>query len=92
MYLLNLLISFLICIFFVPSAIAWEGQDLDSGHSIEIEQGNLVREGEKIEVYDPIDGTHSSIDISNIDSFGSNVTIEGTDEDTGDLRTFEMQD
>ncbi len=35
---------------FIPNAYAWDGYE-DNGHSVEIEQGNLVREDEDIEVY-----------------------------------------
>ena len=38
----------------VPSSVAmgWDGYDLETGTFVEIERGNLVREGREIEVHE----------------------------------------
>ncbi|MGV8948976.1 MAG: DUF5334 family protein [Candidatus Paracaedibacter sp.] len=88
----NVLISLLLCIFLISRIVAWTGQEMGSGNSVEIEPGNFVREGENIEFYDSSDGDTRSLDILSIDRLGNTVTIEGIDSETGDVRTFEMID
>ena len=39
-------------LFFPSLAAAWDGYDYESGSYVEIEKGNLVRDGEEIEYYD----------------------------------------
>ena len=44
---------FILCflVLCLPSlSLAWEGYDWESGSYVEIEDGNLVREGEEIEI------------------------------------------
>ncbi len=55
----------ILLVFWGFPVMAWDGYDYSNGAYIEIEQGNLVREGEDIEIYDY---------------------------DTGEYRTFEMED
>ena len=68
---------------------AWSGCDQDSGTSIEIEKGNLVRDGETIDFYEYGKG-YGTLDIDSVEKSGSHVEIEGTDNETGEIRTFEM--
>lgn len=68
---------------------AWDGYDYDSSTYIEIEKGNLVREGLEIEFYDYSKG-YSTGTIESISRSGSSVEIEVTDEQTGESRIFEM--
>lgn len=73
----------------LSSVFAWEGRDTTTGASVEIGSGNLVREGETIEVYD---GEYKSMDISTMRRFGGSVEIQGTDSETGEERVLEMDD
>lgn len=79
----------ILSLLFIPNAYAWDGYD-DNGHSIEIEQGNLVREGEDIEVYDYDDGEYKDITVESITSYGDSVEIEAYDNDSGEYVTYEM--
>lgn len=73
----------------VSKSEAWNGYDWDNGTYVEIEKGNLMREGETIDFYD-YDTGYGSLDIDSIERSGSHVEIEGTDNETGETRTFEM--
>lgn len=73
-------------------SFAWDGYDSDSGNSIQIEQGNLVRPGETIEFYDGAEGEYRSGDVESINRYGSSVEVEVYDQEAGEYRTFEMED
>jgi hypothetical protein len=73
-------------------ANAWDGYDSDAGADVEIEQGNLVREGQTIEFYDYSSGEYRSADVESIDRYGGSVEVEVYDHDSGEYRTFEMED
>ena len=70
-------------------ANAWDGTNTNTGASVEIEQGQLVRSGETIDVYDSNEG-YKSYDIDNVTRYGSTVEIEATDSATGESTTLEM--
>mgnify|MGYP003624273991 CR=1 FL=1 len=74
----------------LPS-FAWEGYDHEKGVTVEIEKGNLVREGREIEVYDSEAG-YRTFEVDSIERYGSSVEIEVTDTETGETRTLEMED
>lgn len=74
------------------SALAWDGIDSDAGGAIEIEKGNLVRQGETIDFYDHDSGEYRSADVESISRYGSTVEVEVYDNDAGEYRTFEMDD
>lgn len=69
---------------------AWEGYDHEHSASVEIEKGNLVREGREIEVYDSEAG-YRTFEVQSIERYGSSVEIEVTDTESGETRTFEME-
>lgn len=79
----------LLSLFFIPNVYAWDGYD-NNGHSIEIEKGNLVREGEDIEIYDYDAGEYKDVTVENISSYGNTVEIEAYDYDSGEYVTYEM--
>lgn len=83
-------IVLLIVLFTFPS-FAWDGYDYEKGTFIEIEKDNLVREGETIEIYDFDDG-YKEVEVESIDRYGNTVEVEVYDYDTGEFRTFEMDD
>ena len=74
------------------SALAWDGADSNTGGAIEIEKGNLVRQGETIDFYDHDSGEYRSADVESISRYGSTVEVEVYDNDAGEYRTFEMDD
>lgn len=74
------------------SAIAWDGYDWETGTDVEIGQGNLVREGESIEVYDWGTGQYHDVEVDRIESTYRGAEVEVYDYTTGTYRTFEMED
>ncbi|MEZ1840312.1 DUF5334 family protein [Pseudomonas putida] len=74
------------------AASAWSGSDASTAGSIEIESGNLVRQGETIEFYDSDSGDYRSADVESINSYGGTTEVEVYDHDAGEYRTFEMDD
>jgi hypothetical protein len=76
----------------LSSASAWDGTDTESGASVEIEGGNLVREGNEIQVYDHEAGEYRDVTVESIERSGSSVEVEVYDSDAGEYRTLEMED
>lgn len=70
---------------------AWEGYDYTSRSSIEIESGNLVREGLIIEFYDSADGNYHTGKVIFLDEDfnGASLTIE--DYNQKKTRIFKMR-
>lgn len=87
----TLILSFAAVIIMSSSVFAWDGYDYQKGNYIEIDKGNLVREGETIEIYDYNDGTYKDVDIESVNGSGSSVEIEVYDRQSGEYRTFEME-
>ncbi|MGH8381769.1 DUF5334 family protein [Pseudomonas sp.] len=77
---------------FATSAVAWTGSDSDTAGTIEIESGNLVRQGETIDFYDSDSGDYRSADVESVNSDGGTTEVEVYDHDAGEYRTFEMDD
>lgn len=71
---------------------AWDGYDYGTGDSVEIQSGNLVREGNDIEIYDHSTGEYHDVEVQDINRYGSTVEVEVYDYDTGEYRTLEMDD
>lgn len=72
--------------------MAWDGYDYSNGTYVEIDKGNLVREGEDIEIYDYNAGEYRNVEVQNIDRYGSLIEVEIYDYDSGEYRTLEMDD
>jgi hypothetical protein len=70
-------------------AVAWDGTNTNTGSSVEIDRGQLVRSGETIEVYDSSEGS-KTYDVDSINRSGGTVEIEATDTATGESTTLEM--
>lgn len=85
-------IIFLFCFFLPISSFAWDGYDYETGDYIEIGKGNLVRTGREIEIYDYSDGSYKDVEVESIQRNGRTVEIEVYDNDSGEYRTFEMED
>jgi len=91
MKLLKLLIGSLVFCFMVSgNAFAWDGYDYESGSYVEIDDGNLVREGNDIEVYDYSTGDYIDVEVESITGNGSGTEVEVYDYNTGEYRTFDM--
>lgn len=73
------------------NAFAWDGYDYDKGTYIEIDKGNLVRQGNDIEYYDYDKGEYRTGEVQSIERSGSSVEVEVLDSETGETRTFEME-
>lgn len=71
---------------------AWDGYDYDKGNFVEIEKGNLVRRGRTIEIFDYDDGQYKDVEVESIQRVPGGVEIEVSDPETGESRTFEMED
>ena len=71
------------------NAMAWSGYDYENGTYVEIEKGNLVRQGRDIEIYDYRSG-YREVEVESIRRSGSRVEIEVKDQETGEMRTLEM--
>lgn len=84
---LYILISLLIPPF--NSAYAWEGYDSDTNSYITIGEGNLVKEGEIIQIYNHRTGSTESVFISNF--LDDNMFVV-YDSDNDTYRTFTMMD
>jgi hypothetical protein len=67
-------------------AQAWSGFDYDAGNFIEIEEGNLVRDGETIEYFDYENAEYRSAPVMSVDS--DEVVVY--DQESGEYRTFNM--
>jgi len=68
------------------NVLAWDGVDTWTGEPIEIEEGNLVRWREDIEVYHPADGYHHQEEVQEI----SDGELETYDYTTGEFHYYEM--
>ena len=86
----TLLIALALCI--AAPASAWDGTDTDTGGSVEIEKGNLVRTGRDIQIYDDEAGEYRDVQVENMTTTGSGVEIEVYDYDSGEYRILEMED
>lgn len=75
----------------VAPASAWEGADTETGGSVEIETGNLVRSGSDIEIYDADAGEYRDVTVESVTRSGSTVEVEVYDSESGEYRTFEME-
>lgn len=89
MRLRNIITGLAAVVFNMP-AVAWDGQDVDSGTDVEIDSGNLVREGEDIEIYDHDAGEYRNVTVESVTTSGFGAEVEVYDADSGEYRTFEM--
>lgn len=85
-------ITLVICTLWSTGALAWDGWDYEAGSAVEIDKGNLVRDGETIEYFDYDSGSYRSGTVQEIDRTGSSVDVDIIDDETGESRTFEMDD
>ncbi|OIR25694.1 DUF5334 family protein [Bathymodiolus thermophilus thioautotrophic gill symbiont] len=72
------------------SVSAWDGYDHNTGNYVEIDKGNLVRQGNEIKYYDYETGEYKYGCVESVNSYGSSVEVEIYDYNTGECCTFEM--
>ena len=84
--------SLTLMLLFPLSVLAWDGYDYEKGTSVEIDSGNYVRPGADIEVYDYDKGEYIEVEVQSIQRYGSSVEVEVYDYETGEYRTFEMDE
>jgi hypothetical protein len=74
-----------------PLAVsAWSGHDSDKGTYVEIDEGNLVRAGQDIEIYDSNSGEYKSVEVQSITGNGTGVQVEIYESSTDEYRTLDM--
>ena len=89
---INLIVALIIAILLLPAHIyAWDGYDFDSEDYIEFPDRESVIPGKDIEIYDHSDESYHEVYIISVRRDGT-VIIEVFDNDSGDYRTFEMDD
>jgi hypothetical protein len=72
------------------AASAWSGYDSEKGAYVEIDEGNLVRAGQDIEVYDGNTGEYTNVEVQSVIGSGSGAQVEVYDSSTGEYRTLDM--
>lgn len=77
-------------LFLSGNCLAWDGYDYDSGSHIEIGEGNLVRQGSDIEIYDYSTGEYRDVEVHSVREYGGSVEVEVYDHETGEYRELEM--
>lgn len=87
-------IFFYLCfaaVIFPIKSYSWDGYDSENQSYIEIEQGNLVRSGNEIEIYDYSDDSYKTVDVQSITRSEDLIEIEVYDSEKNTYRTFEME-
>ncbi len=80
----------LMTIYLSSVLFGWSGYDSDSGVPVEIEQGNLVRSGQDIEIYDYDAGEYRDVEVQSVNGNGSGAEVEVYDYDSGEYHNLDM--
>ena len=86
------MLTLMLALSFPLLSYAWDGYDSETGAAVEVEKGNLVREGSEIEYYDHDAGGYKNVEVQNIQRSGSEVEVEVYDYEEGEYRTLIMED
>ena len=86
-----LVLATVLALLYPLTVLSWDGYDYDEGTYVEIDDGNLVREGETIEIYDYGSGEYKDVEVESITGTGSGAEVEIYDPDTGEYRTLDME-
>lgn len=83
----------ILSLIFPLSGFSWDGFDYDTGNYIEIDDSDIssLASGVIIQIYDNEDSNHHTIEIMSIVKTLDETNIEAYDQDTGEYRTFEME-
>lgn len=83
--------SIFTCLILLTSQVfAWEGYDPLNNTPVAIDKGNLVREGEAIELLDYSTGQYHSVDVESVRQIGGSTEVEVFDYNTGEFRILDM--
>jgi hypothetical protein len=83
-------IIFLLLFVFSSLVFAWEGYDPLNNTPVAIDNGNVVRTGEAIELLDYSTGQYHSVDVESVRQVGGATEVEVFDYNTGDFRILDM--
>jgi hypothetical protein len=89
--LLKILFNLILFVVISNNCWAWDGYDIESNSSIEITDGNLVREGQIIKIFDWQDNANHFITILSMDSDFNGLKIKAQDDVTKEVRIFRME-
>jgi len=81
---------FTFLILLTSQVFAWEGYDPLNNTPLAIDKGNLVREGEAIELLDYSTGQYHSVDVESVRQIGGSTEVEVFDYNTGEFRILDM--
>jgi pyruvate/2-oxoglutarate/acetoin dehydrogenase E1 component len=85
LFIISLLLSL------ISNALAWSGYDVDTNKTIDIGDGNLVRENLTITIFDWGTDSYHDVEIIEMESSFNGVRLEVLDLETKKKRVFEMQ-
>ncbi len=77
--------------FITNPSLAWSGYDYENEKSIEIEAGNLIREGLIFEYRDVESGDYYSAKVQQLNYLGQGAELIITDLETEEQKTFIME-
>ena len=81
-----------ILILSINQALAWDGYDYENKSDIEINEGNLVREGSVIQFYESKIDNYRTAKVISMDSVAGGVKLQVKDLDSEAERTFIMKE
>ncbi len=85
------LLALLITALLPFSAQAWTGYDYESDTAVNIGQGNLVRSGERITIYDSEHGEYHSVVVQSVSGTSPGARVTVYDPEVDDYRVLYMQ-
>ena len=84
-------LSLIVLALLATPALAWDGQDAESGTTIMLSSRSMATPGKEIVYYDYSKEEYRTAEVTSVYGFGKSVQIELYDIDTGDNLTFEME-
>lgn len=73
-----------------PAHADWAGHDWIKGVDVSIDDDDLLRVGNEVEVYDGADGKYKDMNIENIKEDPEKTTLKVYDKERGEYRVFEI--
>jgi hypothetical protein len=81
---------FTLTLFIATNSLAWDGYDYANSSSVEIGSGNLVREGNIIQIYDGKTGQYHDVEVKLVQYNFNSTRLEVFDLYTKKPRILEM--